>query len=71
MFENVIFLFFVYWFVVFYIMFIFVSSFLFCIETLSEYKNGKFKNVFYGIELFLVIMFMIEYVLWLLCCLNY
>ncbi len=70
-FENVTSSPFAYWLAVFYITLIFASSLSFCIETLPEYKNGKSKNVFYGIELFSVIMFTIEYVLRSLCCPNY
>ena len=70
-FENVTSSRFAYWLAVFYIVLIFASSLSFCIETLPEYKNGKSENVFYGIELFSVIMFTIEYVLRSLCCPNY
>ena len=70
-FENVTSSRFAYWLAVFYIALIFASSLSFCIETLPEYKNGKSENVFYGIELFSVIMFTIEYVLRSLCCPNY
>jgi hypothetical protein len=54
---------------VFYIFLIFASSFAFCLETLPEYQDDAYaQDVFYGIEVFCVVMFTIEYVLRSLCC---
>lgn len=54
---------------VFYIFLIFGSSLAFCLETLPKYQSDAgAQDIFYGIEVFCVVMFTIEYVLRSLCC---
>jgi len=54
---------------IFYIFLIFASSVAFCLETLPKYQSDAgAQDIFYGIELFCVVMFTIEYVLRSLCC---
>ena len=54
---------------VFYIFLILASSLAFCLETLPKYQSDAgAQDIFYGIEVFCVVMFTIEYVLRSLCC---
>jgi hypothetical protein len=54
---------------IFFMSLIFVSSFAFCLETLPRFEgDAQAGDIFYGIEVFSLVMFTLEYVLRSLCC---
>ena len=60
---------FAYYLAIFFMMMVFISSFAFCIETLPRFEDdAQAGDVFYGIELFSLVIFTTEYVLRSICC---
>jgi potassium voltage-gated channel Shab-related subfamily B protein 2 len=60
---------FAYYLAIFFMMMVFISSFAFCIETLPRFEDdAQAGDVFYGIELFSLVIFTMEYVLRSICC---
>ena len=54
---------------IFFMSLIFISSFAFCLETLPRFEgDAQAGDIFYGIEVFSLVMFTLEYVLRSLCC---
>jgi len=54
---------------IFFMSLIFISSFAFCLETLPRFEgDAQAGDIFYGIEVFSLVMFTMEYVLRSLCC---
>jgi len=60
---------FAYMLALFFMILVFVSSFAFCLETLPRFEgDAQAGDIFYGIEVFSLVMFTLEYVLRSLCC---